>query len=297
MLGRTLTQIFRSDSVPGDVPATIYLPPGYDDTKAAPFPLLLLLHGGNGSEQDLLRFAPVVDRMIAGNQLAPVVVVTPGARRSLYMDYRDGSERWETFILLDLLPKLRQELNVLTDRKRTFVAGWSMGGLGSLRLAFKHPDVFGAIAAVEPAVEAAASWDAVGPRVKFWRPDALYETIFGSPVDEMYWAANSPAAIARAQPDRLNDLGIYLEVGDQDMLCLNEGVEFLHRILFDVGIAHEYRLVRGADHIGPSLEPRIADALSFIARQIDPPDWIDFHVIQQRSELSERKKAVEIDAK
>lgn len=292
MSGKTITTVLQSDHVPGEVPITVHLPRNYDRASTAPFPLILLLHGGNGSEQDLLRFVPLIDSMIENGLLPPVVVAMPGARRSLYMDYRDGSERWESFLLQDVLPTLRRECNVSNTREGMFVSGWSMGGLGSLRLAFKHPGIFGAVAAIEPAIEPALTWDEVGPRVKFWRPTGFMEMIFGSPIDRDHWALNNPATIVRSDPDRLLGLGIYLEVGDQDMLYLHEGVEFLHRILFDTGIGHDYRLVHGAEHVGPSLEPRIADALSFIGRQIDPPDWIDEHVVDRRALMDERKHMI-----
>jgi S-formylglutathione hydrolase len=291
MASKTIINTVQSDHVPGDVSVAIYLPDGYDTPEAPPFPLLLLLHGGDGSERDLLRFVPLIDKAIDNGTLAPVVVAMPGARRSLYMDYRDGTERWETFIIADLLPTLQKELNVSIERERTFVGGWSMGGLGSLRLAFKHPDLFGAVAAVEPAIEPALAWKEVGPRVTFWRPKTFTEKIFGSPIDEGYWAANNPATIAKLDPARLFDLGIYLEVGDQDLLYLHEGVEFLHRVLFDGGIGHDYRLVHGAEHVGPSLEPRIEDALAFIGRQIVRPNWIDQRVMEHRAFMDERRRA------
>ncbi len=117
------------------------------------------------------------------------------------------------------------------------------------------------------------------------------ETIFGSPIDTDYWAVNNPATIAKRDPTRLLGLGIYLEVGDQDMLYLHEGTEFLHRILFDAGISHEYRLVCGAEHVGPSLDGRMADALGFIGRQIAPPNWIDQRVIEMRAIMDEKKRA------
>ena len=75
------------------------------------------------------------------------------------------------------------------------------------------------------------------------------------------------------------------------MLYLHEGTEFLHRILFDAGVGHEYRLVRGAEHVGPSLYPRLADAIGFIGRQIDPPDWIDQSVVQARALMDAQKRA------
>lgn len=288
--GRLVDNGLRSKALRREIPIRIYLPPGYDASGPA-YPLLLLLHGGDGSDRDLDRFAGTIDRAIGEGRTAPLVIATPRAGRSLYMDYRDGSERWETFIVQDLLPHLRSSLRLEARRERTFVGGWSMGGLGSLRLAFKYPETFGAVAAVEPAIEPALAWNEIGPRVKFWRSDEVYERIFGSPVDAEYWAANNPATIAKRDPRRLIDLGVYLEVGDQDMLYLNHGVEFLHRVLFDAGVAHEYRLVRGAEHVGPSLAPRLADALGFIGRQIDPPIWIDRQVTETRAVMDERKRA------
>jgi S-formylglutathione hydrolase len=289
--GRVRLDKLQSPNVPGEVPVSIYIPDGYGRSPGQSYPLMLLLHGGNGSEQDLVHFAPTIDRAVREGIVRPLVVAMPSARRSLYMDYRDGSQRWETFIISDLLPHLRKSLAVSAERQRTFIGGISMGGLGSLRLAFKHPEIFGAVASLEPGIEPALSWNQVGPRVKFWRPDEVSEKIFGSPIDLEFWAANNPATIAKRAPGRLLDVGIYLEVGDQDMLYINEGTEFLHRILFDAGVGHEYRLVHGAEHVGPSLKSRLLDALGFIGRQIDPPEWIDQTTIKSRAIFDEMKRA------
>lgn len=281
-----------SSYVPGEVAVGLYLPPGYGAAPDKRYPLLLLLHGGNGSERDLARFAPIIDEAIRDRRIPPLVVAMPSARRSLYMDYRDGSERWETFMLTELLPRLRASLAISPERADTFVGGWSMGGLGSLRLAFKHPDVFAAVAALEPAVEPVLAWGDIGPRVKFWRSDDVYRQVFGTPVDTAFWAENNPATIAHQAPRRLLDLGVYLDVGDQDLLYLNQGVEFLHRVLFDAGVAHEYRLVQGGEHVGPSLAPRLSDALGFIGRRIAPPVWIDATVLATRAAMDENKRAI-----
>ncbi|MBD3745730.1 MAG: esterase [Sphingopyxis terrae] len=288
----TITYHSRASShVPGEARVAIYLPPGYDADRTEPYPLLLLLHGGNGSEKDLAFFNDVFDREIAGGRLPPLVIATPTGRRSLYMDFRDGSERWESFVLSDVLPFVRRSAHVSQGRERTFIGGWSMGGLGCLRIAFKHPQLFAAVAALEPAIEPALAWKGVGPHTRFWRPEEVLHPIFGNPVDAEYWAQNNPASIASRAPDRLLGLGVYLEVGDQDMLYLYEGAEFLHRVLFDARLAHEYRLVHGAEHIGPSLLPRMADALGFIARQIAPPGWIDQNVLNVRAMLDRSKRS------
>ena len=67
-------------------------------------------------------------------------------------------------------------------------------------------------------------------------------------------------------------LQVYFEAGDRDMFHLDEGAEFLHRVMWDHGVDHEYRLVRGADHLGRTVPARMRDALAFLTRQVlDPP--------------------------
>jgi S-formylglutathione hydrolase len=286
-----LTEVtIRSANVPGPVAVTIYTPPGYDPKRAEPYPLLIQLHGGGGSNKNMNRMAPLLEEAIKQGLVPPMVSVMPSAGRSFYMDYRDGSQKWEQFVLTDLLPNARQTLNVAKGRRGTFITGISMGGMGSLRIAFKHPEIFQAVASQEPGIEPALAFDDVKLRDRFWRSDALLEQIYGKPVDKAYWAANNPASIAAAAPNRLVGLGIYLEAGDQDMFFLQHGTEFVHRILFDAGIAHEYRLVRGAEHVGPSINSRFLNAMDFIGRQINPPAWINDEVANTRKRIDGQKQ-------
>jgi S-formylglutathione hydrolase len=261
----------ESQVVPGPVDIAIYTPPGYDARRAQAYPLIVQLHGGGGSSQNMTGMAETLEAGIKAGLVPASVSVMPSAGRSFYMDYRDGSQKWETFIIADLLPHMRAGYNVPKGREGTLITGISMGGMGSLRIAFKHPDKFQAVASMEPGIEPALAYKDIRLRDRFWRDQALFETIYGKPVDEAYWAANNPATIASKDPNRLVGLGIYLEAGDQDMFFLQHGTEFVHRILFDAGISHEYRLVRGAEHVGPSIAPRFLDALTFFGRVLNPP--------------------------
>ena len=289
--GKLKDVMITSAHVPGPVAATIYTPPGYDPKRAEPYLLLIQLHGGGGSNKAMARMGPLLEQAIKEGRTPPMVSIMPSAQRSFYMDYRDGSQKWEQFIVTDLLPYARQTLNVPKGRQGTFITGISMGGMGSLRIAFKHPDLFQAVASQEPGIEPALAWDDIKLRDRYWRSDALMEQIYGKPIDKAYWAANNPATIAAKDPNRLVGLGIYLEAGDQDMFFLDHGTEFLHRTLFDAGIAHEYRLVRGAEHVGPSIDPRFLDAMSFIGRAINPPAWIDETVVKARASTDAQKRA------
>jgi S-formylglutathione hydrolase len=258
--------------LPAPVEFNALLPDGYE-AATTPFPLLLFLHGGGGDRSFLTRMRPVIEEMWRAGTLPRMVVVTPSAGRSFYMDYKDGSQKWESFIVGPFLDHLREKYKVTRERSGTLLFGISMGGMGALRLGFKYPEKFGALAALEPGIDPALKWKDVKPRNRFWRSQELMGTIFGKPFDEAYWEANNAAslAVARAEKIRAAGLGIYIEAGDEDAFYLHEATEFLHRILWDHKIPHEYHLVRGADHVGRTLRPRSMEGLAFLARMLNPP--------------------------
>lgn len=282
-----------SPYTPQPVEIAVYTPKGYNSKRADPYPLVIQLHGGGGSNAQLTGLAENLEAAAKLNLIPEVVSVMPSAGRSFYMDYRDGSERWESFVLEALLPHMKSEYHVPKGREGVLITGVSMGGMGSLRMAFKRPDLFQAVASMEPGIEPALAYDDIQLRDRFWRSDALMEEKFGRPVDKAYWAANNPASIAHADPERLVGLEIYLEAGDQDMFFLHHGTEFLHRILFDAGIAHEYRLVRGAEHVGPSISPRFLDAMGFFGRVLNPPaNWVGSQQVESaRTRIDQQKQA------
>jgi S-formylglutathione hydrolase len=193
-------------------------------------------------------------------------------------------------ILFELVDHLRKQYRIMRERSGLFLYGISMGGMGALRMGFKHPERVGALVALEPGIDPALKWTDVKPRNRFWRSDELMELVFGKPVDEAFWEANNPAnlAIAKAAKIREASLGIYVDAGDEDMFHLQEAAEYLHRILYDQKIPHEYHLVRGGDHLGASLPPRIQDGLGFLARVMHP--WRPTPLVTTTRELLERQE-------
>jgi S-formylglutathione hydrolase FrmB len=278
--------------VPSPVEYAALLPDGYETAKD--LPLLFFLHGGGADKSFLARMRPTLDEMWKAGTLPPMVVVTPSAGRSFYMDYKDGSQKWETFLVTELLDHLRATYKVTRSRSGTLLFGISMGGMGALRLGFKHTEKFGALAAMEPGIDPVLKWQDLSSRYKFYRGQDLMETIFGKPFDASYWEANNVATIAVARADRLraSGLGIYIEAGDEDAFYLHEAAEYLHRILWDHKVPHEYHLVRGADHVGRTIRPRAIEALGFLARMLNPPPP-DPEVEAMRKRLEPLKKAVE----
>lgn len=272
---RVETIELSSKLVPSPVKVSVLLPDGFQ--PAQKLPLLLMLHGGGGDNGFLARMRPTVEAAWAAGDFPPAVVVTPDVGRSLYMDFKDGSQKWETFLVREMIPELRRRYGLSAERSQTVVTGVSMGGLGSLRLGFDHPEVFGGLAALEAGIEPALAFEDVKMRNRFQRDDRFFKSIFGDPVDPAYWRKANPAnrVIDNKAAILKSGLQIYIEAGDLDMFNLHEGVEFLHRVMWDHGVPHEYRLVRNADHLGHTVSPRMRDALRFLDRNVlnpPPPD-------------------------
>lgn len=261
---------FKSGLIPHPVEYAVLLPENREEDGE--LPLLYYLHGGGGDRNFLGETRALLEGAMSSGQIPPLVAVTVSAGRSLYMDYRDGSQKWETLLTGEFLEFLRATYPLSPSREKTLLTGPSMGGMGSLRLGLKNPHVFGALAAIEPGIEPALAFGDIQLKDRFWRSDEMFEEIFGSPVDEEYWQANNPANIvlSRSAEIRASGLAIYLECGDQDFFNLHGGAELLHRLLWDYGVKHEYHSVRGADHVGRSLGPRMREGLGFLGRHLNP---------------------------
>ncbi|WP_293376281.1 alpha/beta hydrolase-fold protein [Phenylobacterium sp. SCN 70-31] len=280
-----------SKLVPSPVKVSVLLPAGR--TPAQELPLLLMLHGGGGDNGFLTQMRPTIEAAWAAGDFPPAAVATPDVGRSLYMDFKDGSQKWETFIVTELVPELRRRYGLDARREATVVSGISMGGLGALRLGLNHPQVFGGLAALEAGIEPALDFDAVKMRNRFQRDDAFFRKVFGDPVDTALWRRSNPANMVIANRQAILDTGlqIYVEAGDRDMFNLHEGVEFLHRVMWDHDVPHEYRLVRGADHLGRTIPPRVRDGLRFLDRQVLRPPPPDDSFARQTAMITRMRRA------
>jgi S-formylglutathione hydrolase len=268
------------DFAPDGVPYAAILPPGYE--QSAPMALCLVLHGGGGTHQNLIDSKPIYDELWASDALPPMVLASASVSPlGFYLDHPGSQIRWERFIAQDFIAHLRRTYKVRGDRDSTIISGTSMGGHGSLRIAFRNPDKFAAVAALEPAVDPALQVDDVTARNRFFYPlvldsggDASADQLVGRNRDAALFLANNPAnlAIANADAIRSSGLAIYIEAGDEDVFNLHDGAEFLHRVLWDLDISHDYHVYRGADHVGPSLAPRMRAAYGWVGSVLTPPD-------------------------
>ncbi|MDQ3845839.1 MAG: esterase family protein, partial [Bacteroidota bacterium] len=113
--------------------AAVVLPDSYKKSKTA-YPVLYLLHGGQGSFRDWLTKTP--DKFLL-HRLADqynIIIVTPeGGPTSYYFDSPlDKTSQYETFISKEVIGKVDSTYRTIKDRKGRVIAGLSMGGHGAM---------------------------------------------------------------------------------------------------------------------------------------------------------------------
>lgn len=128
-----------------EVPYALFLPGRYNKKK--PSPLVIALHGaGVGPESIAAGFANAADR-------AGYIIAAPmGYNQNGWYGLRGAADaRTAEFSeqdVMNVLELVRAEYNV--DPRRIYIAGHSMGGVGAIHIAAKHPDVFAAVGAMSP---------------------------------------------------------------------------------------------------------------------------------------------------
>jgi diacylglycerol O-acyltransferase/trehalose O-mycolyltransferase len=212
------------------------------------WPVLWLLHGCCDTYQSWTRSTDV--ERLAG--LAEVLVVMPEAGNvGYYSDWyqpgRDGPSRWETFHLTELRQLLERDWRA-GDRR--VVAGLSMGGLGAMVYAARHPGLF----------QAAASYSGVlhtryqgmptsGPQIiqgTLGNFNEAPEALWGDPQRQAdIWAAHNPYDLA----SRLRGIRLFVSVGDGqpgplDKPGTDEQAQQIEQILFPQNTAFVKRLRR-----------------------------------------------------
>lgn len=241
----------------------VITPPGW--TSAARLPLLLVLHGANSGASVLDGQAALFDGMWADGSLPPVVVgcVTVPTRGGFYIDWPGRGGRWESLVSAEFPAHLRDRFGA--DLRWLMITGTSMGGYGALKIAFRDPARFVGVAVLAAAVFPVEAQSAVGPRNTLGDLQHLLAAMRQVPGSGRDSSSAVERLRAAASEIKRSGLAISVECGDCDCFNLQDGAEYLHRALWGLDISHDYRLVRGADHVGPELEGRQRAALRFLA--------------------------------
>ena len=173
---------FHSTLLNNDRNLAVYLPPDYDNNPDKRYPVLYMQDGQNLYDT-ATSFAGVewnadetAERLINEGKIEPVIIVAVNNSPDRTEEYTpmqvsesDPVARgvyYGWFVAYEVKRFIDKTYRTLPDREHTAIAGSSLGGLIALDTARAHNDVFGACAAVSPAL-----WSAEGELLSQWTAD------------------------------------------------------------------------------------------------------------------------------
>ena len=131
-----------------DVRIEIFLPPDYSAADG-PYPLLLL---NDGQDSEAVKVKETLERLYSEKKIVPLIVVgiSAGDRMQEYgvagkLDFKKRGAKaklYTSFLVQHLLPWLEYRYAVVAKSDTNAIAGYSLGGLSALDIAWNHPDIF-----------------------------------------------------------------------------------------------------------------------------------------------------------
>ena len=227
----------QSKAMKKNLKAAVVLPAKYKNSTNN-FPVLYLLHGGQGSFRDWLTKTP--DRLLL-HRLADqynIIIVTPeGNTTSYYFDSPLQKEsQFETFISKEVIETIESRYRVIKNRKGRVIAGLSMGGHGAMFIAARHPELYAAAGSMSGVMNI---------NTKTWKvPEDFarlraenFAKLLGPPKDTLNPYMDY-TIVGMTDKLKSNDIKLIFDVGVDDFLI--EPNRDLHRRLLANGTPHDY---------------------------------------------------------
>ena len=185
---QTLT--IQSTALRGATMVDVLLPTGYASGTRR-YPVLYLLHWLGGLYSSWNDLTDVTALM----QNVPLIVVMPDADNGWYANAADrGKPQWESYHIDELIPYVDRRFRTIPTRGGRAIAGASMGGMGALSYAARHPDLFSAAGSFSGALDLGLEADNLG----------------ASGTDLRFWSGHNPVELAA----NLQGVALYLAAGN-----------------------------------------------------------------------------------
>jgi predicted alpha/beta superfamily hydrolase len=229
----------------------VYLPPAYDVDTSRRFPVLYMQDGQNlfdpatsfvpGADW---RLGETADARISSGAIAPLIIVgiynTGDHRIEEYTPVKDArrgggqADAYGRMLVEELKPLIDQQYRTSEGAGNCGLGGSSLGGLVSLHLGLRYPNVFGKIAAMSPSI--------------WWRDRDILKTV--------------------AQLSKKPDLRIWLDIGTCESRCAVPDARTLRDSLLTkgwrIGQDLAYMEAKGAQHNEVAWAERVAPMLEFL---------------------------------
>jgi len=90
--------------------------------------------------QSLVDCGSLFESWWSDGSLPPMVLASPSAGMSYYLEDAAAALRWDAFIAESFVDRLRATCDVRSDRNSTVITGMSMGGYGALVMRWSSRD-------------------------------------------------------------------------------------------------------------------------------------------------------------
>lgn len=299
---------------PADRDVSIYLPASYQKEMNRRFPVLYLLHGYTNS--DVGWFGPdargsfangntmtaAADRAFGDTSTHEMILVMPNAytiyQGSMFSNSATTGD-WEAFIAKDMVEYMDSHYRTIPTRASRGLAGHSMGGYGTIRIAMKYPQVFSSIyvlsgcclgANLNPRADGSAKAESLKSpeeargaerglatllaQAAAWSPNPQNPPFYfdlpakGGQIQPgvvARWAANAPLAMIDQYASGLKTLHIGIDVGDKDSLAASN--RELNRVLNGYGIQTAFEVYDG-DHTNHIVDRMEKVVLPFFSKNL-----------------------------
>ena len=232
----------------------VYLPPNYAANPEERYPVLYM-HDGQNLINPEDAFGGVAwgadetaQKLILTGEISPLIIVgiyntggkrideyTPvKAERGRMKGHGGQADQYGRMIIEELKPFIDKTYLTRTEREFTGLGGSSLGGLVSLHLGFKRPDVFSRVAAISPAI---------------------------------WWANNQIIREAAKLTERI-PLRIWLDIGKKEGGQIKHQVRALKEMLlaqgWQMGADLAYQEIPEARHNEQAWAARFGDVLKFL---------------------------------
>jgi len=241
-------ETYNSQAMGGRRTYGVCLPPGYEQNSNRRYPVIFLLHGGNGNPTDW--FNPnkgaaltTLQQLYAEGKLPPSIIITPDGN-----DLRGKSSKWDSQYFDGSNGKVSTAIGdelvqVVSSRYRTlpYPNFWALGGLSS------------------------GGWGAVNVGLHHLNHFSILFSHSGYFVDDS-GAQNSPMNyIKTLSPQERQKLLIYLDTGSEDSFSLKQAQKF-HTLLDKLQVRNVFHSFPG-HHSWRYWRQHLADSLKFLGEQ------------------------------
>ena len=209
----------------------IILPSTYNSLDS--LPLIYLLHGYGGNENSYHNYLLGLQKL--ADSLAILVVCVNGETSWYVNSIERDSLRYEDYLVKELIPFVDEHYKVGKTNKQHGIAGLSMGGFGSLFLAFKHPTLFSYVGGSSACVD-------LKPYPENWGIKKIFGDVL---LNEKVYEQHSPYYMVDSISKESLKFKLVLDCGTEDFFFQDN--QRFDKKLNDLGIKHDYFTTQG-DH-------------------------------------------------